>query len=87
MLPLPYLKAPFKNRLYYQNGRGWGTGRPGVLAGGAPQTGTTPPKNPPLGGKRQDPRNLADTGMASQGQEKKGILPLAKNVADKGQAV
>lgn len=44
-LPLPYWKALFKNRLYYQNGRGWGTGRPGVLAGGAPQTGTTPQKS------------------------------------------
>lgn len=38
---------------------------------GAPQTGTTPQKNPPLGGNRQDPRSLADTGMASQGKNNK----------------
>lgn len=50
-----------------------------MLAGGAPQTGTTPQKNPPLGGNRQDPRSLADTGMASQGEKnKRGIPPWPK---------
>lgn len=33
---------------------------------GAPQTGTTPQKNPPLGGNRQDPRSL-DSSPAKKG--------------------
>lgn len=45
---------------------------------GSPRRGPLPQKNPPLGGKRQDPRNLADTGMASQGQKKRGICPQPK---------
>lgn len=46
---------------------------------GPPRRGPLPQKNPPLGGNRQDPRSLADTGMASQGEKnKRGIPPWPK---------
>lgn len=51
------------------------TGRPGELAGGAPQTGTTPQKNPPLGGNRQDPREVGrQRNGFSGGRRRKGTF-------------
>lgn len=47
----------------------WSTGWRG------PPDGDHAPKIPPLGGNRQDPRSLADTGMASQGEKNKRDIP------------
>lgn len=44
-----------------------------------PPDGDHSSKNPPLGGNRQDPRSLADTGMVSQWEKnKRGIPPWPK---------
>lgn len=59
--------------------RGGGQGDLEYWLEGSPRREPTPQKNPPLGGNRQDPRSLADTGMASRGRRTKGaFLPRPK---------
>lgn len=59
--------------------RGGGQGDLEYWLEGSPRREPTPQKNPPLGGNRQDPRSLADTGMASRGRRTKGaFLPGRK---------
>lgn len=60
---------------------GGGPGRPGVLAGGAPQTGTTSPKKAPLGGKRQDSKEFGRYrhGFSGGSRTKEAFIPGQKD--------
>lgn len=69
----PHLKIDYTIKM----AAGGETGRPGVLAEGAPQMGTTPQKNPPLGGNRQDPREVGRqrNGFSGERRTKVTFLP------------
>jgi hypothetical protein len=79
----PHLKIDYTIKM-----EGGGRQRPGVLAGGAPQTGTTTQKNPPLGGNRQGPRKFGRqrNGFSGGKNNKRNSPPWPKGYLRKEQA-